>query len=82
MPKNPLETFKFQVMTAKIKTYNCIQEEIWKRLNSGNACYYSLRSNFHISYLKPRSLTLWEEHGSGCLRSGWWGQNFDLRDYK
>jgi hypothetical protein len=42
---------EFIYLGATLKNQNSIQEEIWSRLNSGNACYYSVHNNLSSSLL-------------------------------
>jgi hypothetical protein len=77
---------QFRYLGTRITNQNLIQEEVMRRLNSGNVCYHSVQ-NLLSKYVKTRtyktiillvalygcepwSLTLREAHRRGYLRTG------------
>jgi hypothetical protein len=48
---------QFRYLRTTVRNLNLIQEEIKRRLNSGNACYHSVR-NFLCSCLLSKNLNI------------------------
>jgi hypothetical protein len=48
---------EFKYLGATLTDQNCIQEEIWSRLNSGNACYHAVQ-NLLSSHLLSRNVKI------------------------